>query len=242
MKKTLLLTAIAVSTASGQAAVVISNGNFENSMPSGSVTTGTWSVNSGVSEVTSGPNLIAGTRTLSITGGGSLVQDFVTGADAGLTNFQFDLAFRMDAISTAGENSGAERIRFRDDNNGTDLMAIRINAGGIYAYNGAAWVNVNSTALSSDTTYYLRMVTTNAFQAGGSYTMAISTDGVNYTPGAPSSVFFNTGTTFDFETISIGNGGGGGIFVDNISVTPVPEPSIVFLGCVGLLGLMRRRR
>lgn len=243
MKKTLLLaTATMASIMTTHAAVVINNGNFENGMPSGTSIAGTWSVNSGISEVTSGPNLISGSRTISVTGGGSLVQDFVTGADTGLTNFQFDMAFRMDAISAAGDASGAERIRFRDDNNATDLMAFRINAGGIYAYNGASWVNVNSTALSSDTTYYFRMIATDAFRSGGSYTVGISTDGINYTTGSTSNAFFNTGSTLDFETVSVGNGNGGGIFVDNFSVTPIPEPSIALLGGLGLLGLLRRRR
>lgn len=48
------------------------------------------------------------------------------------------------------------------------------------------------------------------------------------------------------ETISFGSGGSDvsrrGIFIDEISVTQVPEPSAAVLGSLGLLCLLRRRR
>jgi hypothetical protein len=48
--------------------------------------------------------------------------------------------------------------------------------------------------------------------------------------------------TFSGGATSTGTGGGQETLVDNIGITVVPEPSAAFLGSLGMLGLLRRRR
>jgi len=48
--------------------------------------------------------------------------------------------------------------------------------------------------------------------------------------------------TFTGGATSTGTGGGQETLIDNIGITVVPEPTAMFLGTLGMLGLLRRRR
>lgn len=243
MKKILLpALSLVLSVTASHGAIALLNGNFEDTsgtFPAGWSVTGTAG---NVTSVTSGANLIGGGSTASLVGNGGINQDFaVTDAD-GLTFFQLNMAFRLDNVAAAG--AGSERIRIRDNANSGDLITLRLNAAGIDRYStavGGSFASALSYAVASDTTYYLRL-TVNGIGStnGGSYTIGLSTDGVNYTTSSAITAFHSPAAGSNFETLTLENGGGGGFFVDGITI--VPEPSAALLGAIGVLGLLRRRR
>jgi hypothetical protein len=119
-------------------------------------------------------------------------------------------------------------------------MLIRPN-GQISAFNnGAAISSINNVFLAS----------------AGINTLTLTFSGLNGT-GSPfagngTKVMISDGTNswsadldsgFTAETISFGNYAGGGRgYIDNFSITAVPEPSVALLGGLCVLGLLRRRR
>ena len=119
-------------------------------------------------------------------------------------------------------------------------MLIRPN-GQLQAFNnGSVFSNINNVFLASSGINTLTLTFTGLGGTGspfaGNGTMVNISDGTN-------SWSANLNTDFTVETISFGNYAlGGRGYVDNFSISTVPEPSAALLGAVGVFGLLRRRR
>ncbi|MFD0893480.1 hypothetical protein KBB96_18795 [Luteolibacter ambystomatis] len=228
-----------------QGAVVLNNGNFENT--GGTFPTG-WTTQTGFGTPTATTGLVVGSTTAANLSGGSgttnqsIYQDFAPTTADSPANFQLDLAFRISAEAQTA------RIRFRGNNNATDIMAIRFTAtntgttDSVDVYNGAFVTGVSGITITAGATNFLRITGSNFGTASATYTIGFSTDGVNYVTGAASTAFFSGNRAVPIETLVFEGGttAGTSFRVDNVSL--IPEPSIVGLGGLGMLLVLRRRR
>lgn len=240
-----LLALLVASSASSHAAYTLVNGSFEDTsdpFPTGWTTTGTVDANAaggfGSGNPTSAFLNPSGNTPSSIT------QDFSGGSTFGTDenyNLQLDWAFRTSALSTTTD----QRFRFRDNNNSDDRITLGFEsaatAGGLalsyFTSGGGGWQPAVDQTISVGTTWYFRLNVYDFDQASRYYTLGVSTDGINYTTGPNLSGFH--GATGDIESFRI-ESGSSQVRVDSISV--IPEPAVAFLGGLGLLGLLRRRR
>jgi hypothetical protein len=142
-------------------------------------------------------------------------------------------------------------VNFRNGNKGIDLrdslntQIFNFNVGSdMYAVNGAATGNGNLYADLPDNGYDANTVFTLSFTqidlAGGTWTVTRSggitdVDSGTYA-GVPASFKLYVGTD--------GGGDPNNLFMNNMSIVPVPEPSVALLVGAGLAGVlfMRRRR
>lgn len=208
--------------------------------------------------MTSTTSIVAGGGASALIGtSGILRQDYATATTDGFgpggfaNQFQIDFAFSASVLSSASTN----RIRLRGDNDSGDLITLRIDSDGVKYFNSSnTWVTGVTGAYTTNTTYYFRVTGNYTGPAGGtnglatgSYTLGLSTDGVNYTNSSLISSFHgNTPIkTQAIESIGFESGSTGTVTVDNISVTAVPEPSTYGLmgaGALAAVAIVRRRR
>ena len=149
----------------------------------------------------------------------SIHQDFApTDADA-LSDFRVDLQFRLESLNQT------QRIRLRDDANAGDFITLRIGASGIDRFSGS-WAQALAYPVASGTIYHLRIQGSDTLGGGsgvGSYTIGLSTDGVNFTTSAAISGFHGSGSGLNFETIRLESSSGGATW-DDISVVDTRVP------------------
>jgi len=170
---------------------------------------------------------------------------------SGLSNGTLGFWFRPDSIvvsernfnlvvgTTAGLN--AVNLRMQGDATGTTLSLD-------YFIGGGTWLTAGSGFTSGDV-YYLELGFNGFGTAGASYDLAWS----DANPGSATTSNSLTGIT-QFQNAGHATTAGatidrlrfrtdgdwGAYALDDVSL--VPEPSAALLGCLGLLGLLRRRR
>ncbi|MBL8892462.1 MAG: PEP-CTERM sorting domain-containing protein [Planctomycetaceae bacterium] len=228
MKKLFCFIAFGLMFASNlQADLVVTNGDFSNGL-TGWTTSGT-------------VNVVSGAAVLSASAG--LHQDFSAGTTGTAENFNFqlDFTFTRDALN---QN---QRIRIRDNSNAGDIVTFRFDNGtGVQAFDGQAgtgtgFQNALSFTMSANTNYHFRLIGSNFNSATRSYTVGLSSNGVDYTTSGPLSIFHSAAFGSDFETLRLESGTGTVFTVD--SITAVPEPgALTMVGLVAAVGFVRRRR
>lgn len=167
--------------------------------------------------------LPAGGSALVLSPGQLVIQDIVPAGVAPMADFQVDFALQF------GNENQAHRIRF-EANNGDDLVTLRLTANTVSAdlvevFNAGTWVPaLSGLSLNPDTTYHFRMIGTDFGITGRSYTLGISTDGVNYTTSAALTAFhFTPNVGFESVTLECGGTSGSLLRVDNVVVTLPPD-------------------
>ena len=209
------------------AAYVLTNGDFSTNDTTGWTSTGTVNAASGAAVMSASS---------------SLDQDFSNGATGTAENFSFQLDFTFLLIAV-NQN---QRIRIRDNSNAVDIITLRFNNGtGMDAFDGIAGTNTgfqNALAftLTTNTTYFFRLIGVDLDLVGRTFALGLSSDGINYTSTAPLTFFHSAPVGSDFETLRVESGASTTMTIDNIIV--VPEPTTSLLGGLGVLGLLRRRR
>ena len=230
------IAAIGITPQAASAAYSLVNGDFEDT--SGTFPTG-WT-----GSASDAGGFASGSHDALLTSGNSITQDFSgdprTIATAENYDFQLDFAFRTSALSTTSD----QRFRLRDNNNAGDLITLGFETaatggGTALSYFSGGWNTAIDAAFTAGTTYYIRVIGSDLDLASRSYTIGYSTNGVDYTTSGDITGFHAFSPGVDFETIRF-EAGTSTLRIDAVSV--VPEPSIVLLGGLGVLGLLRRRR
>lgn len=219
MKLSIVLLLCAPMVAS--AAYTLTNGNFA----------------SGTTGWTTGGTVNASSGAAVLSASSSVSQDFSSATVGTAENYDFQLDFSFQ-VSALNQN---QRIRIRDNANSGDLITLRFNSGsGIQAFSSAVWNNALTFSHAINTTYWLRVTGVDLDLSSRSFTVAMSTDGVNYTSSSSLSLFHFAGVGTDFETLTFESGASTSMTLDNVTV--IPESSTALLGGLGLFALLRRRR
>lgn len=228
MKFLSFLPAFLALPAVSSAAYILTNGNFASNNTTGWTTTGTVSATSGAAVLSAGA---------------SILQDFSNGAGtATAENYDFQLDFTFQ-VSASNQN---QRIRIRDNSNANDIITLRLNSGtGVQAFSGLAsgslgWQSALAFTVANNTNYFFRVTGVDLDLSSRSFTVGLSSDGINYTTSSALTWFHSAAVGSDFETIVFESGASTTLTVDNVTV--VPEPGSAALAALATLGLVRRRR
>ncbi len=219
-------------------AAVITQWNFNSTVPDAAVGTGVTTPSTGA-----GTSLALGTTASFASGdanGGS--SDLTTGDDSGwgITGFPGtgagDLAEGVQfAVDTTGYTTIILNFDLRHSNTSSRYEAVR------YTLDGSTWITAAFfTGAAGDTWFNNRTVDFSSISGAGNNpnfgiqivsafeTTAIGSGAADFVASNTGSTYAGTGTwRFDMVTVS---------------GTSVPEPTVGLLGAIGILGLLRRRR
>lgn len=240
MKITHILPAIAATLAladSASAAVSITNGDFNTgASPGGGVNqdVGSWF------ERTNGaPNLIYTEYTYNGADVGAGGTNYVLGLGMGSGPLVSTIGYIYQNIGTFDAGTTGFTLNFTGIRRGTATTGIAGSFTGVNAtiYVGTGFAGVDGTDIASSSLA--------SFGSGSQAASVISTPGAFGSAAYSFTISNNTDSfnTGDDVWIRLERGTSGQeAFLDNLTVTAVPEPSAALLGGLGMLALLRRRR
>lgn len=125
--------------------------------------------------------------------------------------------------------------------NGFGVVTLRSAFGGAELFNlGTTWANGRGVGGAGGASFVGNVDATSTLIP---ITFTYEYDTGAWTYSGPNGSGSGAGTTgLALATLDVRNGSGGDIIVDNLTVNIVPEPATAFLGGVGMLALLRRRR
>lgn len=198
---------------------LLANGDFETDSAAGVFPLG-WNVTGAPSEEAS--FVAGGGSAVALAPGQGILQDLFPAGVAPLPDFQAAFAIRF------SQENQAHRIRF-EGNNGDDLVTLRLTANtaaadSIDAFASGIWTSaLSGLSLDPGTTYFLRVTGRDFGLPTRRFTVALSTDGVNYSV-SPDLTAFHASPNVAFETVTFECGATADslLRVDGVAVTVPP--------------------